>query len=199
MTWRKRRGGGAGSPRPRCPPATREAGTHRRGTVTCVRVVLDFPQSLVETFSLVWFPVFVFIFFIREEIFRTQEGAGRETKAEVNPEEKQRGQSLREGSEAALTSRGCRRRRWGTCSVGVSQRRPRCHRSERKPKAGGGQREQLEHVLCEARQPRLVASASGMPATHVEASGVRKQRDGDLVTHESPAAASGPARGSLEQ
>lgn len=171
-------------------PPPREAHTHRRGTVTGVRVVLDFPQSLVEAFSLVWFPIFVFIFFIKEEIFRAQEGAG-EKQSRGEPGAEAAGQKPREGSEAALTSRGCRRRRWGTCSVGVSQRRPRCHRSERKPKAGGGQRQWLEHVLCEARQPRLAASASGT-RTRLEASTARKHPDGDLVTHKSPTAASGP-------
>lgn len=64
-------GQGGHSPIP-CP-----AHTHRRGTVTGVGVVLDFPQALVEAFSLVWFPVFVFVLFIREQIFRAQEGAGR--------------------------------------------------------------------------------------------------------------------------
>jgi len=143
----RRRGGMGG----RQPPAARGR-THRRGTVTGVRVVLDFPQSLVEAFPLVWFPIFVFIFFIREEIFRAQEGAG-EKQSRGEPGAEAARSKPREGGEAALTSRGCRRRRWGTCSVGVSQRRPRCHRSERKPKAGGGQRERLEHVLREARQP----------------------------------------------
>lgn len=113
------------------------AHTHRRGTVTGVGVVLDFPQALVEAFSLVWFPIFVFIFFVKEQIFRAQEGAGeRQSRGEAGAEAEPGG-----GSEAALTSRGCRRRRWGTCSGGVSRRRPRCHRSERKPKARGGQRQ----------------------------------------------------------
>lgn len=57
-------------------PPPREAHTHRRGTVTGVRVVLDFPQSLVEAFSLVCFPIFVLILFIGEQVFGAQEGAG---------------------------------------------------------------------------------------------------------------------------
>lgn len=78
-------------------PPPREARTHRRGTVTGVRVVLDFPQSLVEAFSLVWFPIFVFIFFIREEIFRAQKGAGEkqsrgEPGAEAAGQKAQRGE-----------------------------------------------------------------------------------------------------------
>lgn len=122
--------------------------THRGGTVTGVGVVLDFPQPLVEAFPLVWFPIFVFVFLIREEIFRAQEGAGeKQSRGEAGAAA---GAQPRAGSEAALTSRGCRRRRWGTCSGGVSRRRPRCHRSERKPKAGGGQREQPELVPSQA-------------------------------------------------
>lgn len=128
----ERLGGRRGSGPTPCP-----AHTHRRGTVTGVGVVLDFPQALVEAFSLVWFPVFVFVLFVREQIFRAQEGAGeRQSRGEAGAEAEPGG-----GSEAALTSRGCRRRRWGTCSGGVSRRRPRCHRSERKPKAAGGQRQ----------------------------------------------------------
>uniref|UniRef100_A0A8C6ZIE2 UBX domain-containing protein 6 n=1 Tax=Nothoprocta perdicaria TaxID=30464 RepID=A0A8C6ZIE2_NOTPE len=81
-------------------------------------------------------------------------------KAEVRPEQRQAGRAG-EGSEAALTSRGCRRRRWGTCSEAASRRRPRCHRSERKPKAGGGQRERRERVptRCPSAREKHVREA----------------------------------------
>lgn len=50
-------------------------------------VVLDFPQALVEAFPLVWFPIFVFVFFVKEQIFRAQEGAGeRQSRGEAGAE-----------------------------------------------------------------------------------------------------------------
>lgn len=98
-------------------PPPREARTHRRGTVTGVRVVLDFPQSLVEAFSLVWFPIFVFIFFIREEIFRAQEGTG-EKQSRGEPGTEAAGQSPERGARQRLRLVGAEEEdgvlvRWG--------------------------------------------------------------------------------------
>lgn len=134
-------------------PPPREARTHRRGTVTGVRVVLDFPQSLVEAFSLVCFPIFVLILFIGEQVFGAQEGAG---------EKQSRGEPRAEAAGGAAQSLGWggARQRLRLVSAeeedGVLVRRG-FHGAVRdvidlkgNPKREGGERERLEHVLCEA-------------------------------------------------
>lgn len=50
------------------------AGTHRRGAVAGVGVVLDLPQPFIEAFPLVGFPVLVFTFVIGEQVLGSQEG-----------------------------------------------------------------------------------------------------------------------------
>lgn len=56
-----------------------------------MRVVLDFPQSLIEAFSLVWLPIFVLVLVVREQVLRSQEGS-EGNKAEVRPKQPGSGQ-----------------------------------------------------------------------------------------------------------
>lgn len=58
---------------PRQPPPS---GTHQRGAVAGVGVVLDLPQSLIEAFPLVGLPVLIFPLVVGKEVLGSQEGSG---------------------------------------------------------------------------------------------------------------------------
>lgn len=62
------------------------AGTHRRGAVAGVGVVLDLPQPFIEAFPLVGFPVLVFTFVIGEQVLGSQEGSGEGKRGPVSGE-----------------------------------------------------------------------------------------------------------------